>query len=251
MTDNPTIETSFDSPTSTARSPISYQASNPLASTPKRIRTNERSDRGSFSLFDPFSPGTRSTLGNWPGSFHDAGRNAIRSPSTGREDNLGSLLQTDNLSSAHLRSSNQLLIDLPNQEHIQPSQFRHHDIPGAHEFWSQISLQEACLLRYFIDELACWVRIAPHTNWQLSSLILSKFDICDPERHFSLIVPQRSSKCPVLLSAIYTASARHLCRLEQYRKDGVVEYLGKRLPDLRMETAVRFSVWFKSDNLRI
>lgn len=72
-------------------------------------------------------------------------------------------------------------------------------------------------------------------------LTFFKFDLCDPERHFALVVPQRASQCPTLLSAIYTASARHLCRLAQYRKDGVVEYLGKRLPDLRIETAVRDS----------
>ncbi|KAB8302293.1 hypothetical protein EYC80_005731 [Monilinia laxa] len=86
----------------------------------------------------------------------------------------------------------------------------------------QSEIQEVCLLRYFVDELACW------------------FDLCDPERHFALIVPQRAKQCPALLNAIYTASARHLCRLEQYRKNGVVEYNGKLLPNLHMETAVEY-----------
>lgn len=65
--------------------------------------------------------------------------------------------------------------------------------------------------------------------------------LCDPERHFALIVPQRARHCPALLNAIYTASARHLCRLDQYKKDdGSVEYLEKCLADLQIETAVEY-----------
>ncbi|QSZ35409.1 hypothetical protein DSL72_008279 [Monilinia vaccinii-corymbosi] len=86
----------------------------------------------------------------------------------------------------------------------------------------QSEIQEACLLRYFVNELACW------------------FDLCDPERHFALVVPHRAKQCPALLNAIYTASSRHLCRLGQYRKNGVVEYNGKQLPNLHMETAVEY-----------
>lgn len=86
----------------------------------------------------------------------------------------------------------------------------------------QSEIQEACLLRYFADELACL------------------FDLCDPERHFALVVPQRAKHCPALLNAIYTASARHLCQLVQYKKNGVVEYHGKQLPNLQMETAVEY-----------
>ena len=43
-----------------------------------------------------------------------------------------------------------------------------------------------------------------------------------------------------MLNAIYTASARHLCRLDQYKKDNSVEYLEKRLADLHIETAVEY-----------
>jgi hypothetical protein len=43
-----------------------------------------------------------------------------------------------------------------------------------------------------------------------------------------------------LLNAIYTASARHLCRLDEYKVDGIVEYQGKRLADLQIETAVEY-----------
>ena len=74
----------------------------------------------------------------------------------------------------------------------------------------------------------------------LSTGLLSKFDLCDLERHFAFIVPQRARNCPALLNAIYTASARHLCRIDQYRKEDAVEYLNKPLPDLRIETAVEY-----------
>ncbi|KAK0124790.1 hypothetical protein ONS96_008671 [Cadophora gregata f. sp. sojae] len=77
-------------------------------------------------------------------------------------------------------------------------------------------------MRYFIDELACW------------------FDLCDMERHFALVVPQRARDCPALLNAIYTASARHLCRIDQYKKQNSVEYLQKCLADLHIDTAVEY-----------
>ncbi|KAH7417794.1 hypothetical protein BKA64DRAFT_612527 [Cadophora sp. MPI-SDFR-AT-0126] len=94
-----------------------------------------------------------------------------------------------------------------------------YDTPRA---WTQGNVQEACLMRYFIDELACW------------------FDLCDMERHFALIVPQRARDCPALLNAIYTASARHLCRIDQYKKQDSVEYLEKCLADLHIDTAVEY-----------
>ena len=81
-------------------------------------------------------------------------------------------------------------------------------------------------------------------NPHLFSIYISthnqKFDLCDPERHFALIVPQRARDCPALLNAIYTASARHICRMDQYRKENSVEYLQKRLADLHIETAVDY-----------
>lgn len=64
--------------------------------------------------------------------------------------------------------------------------------------------------------------------------------MCDPDRHFGLVVPQRAKHCPALLNAIYTASARHLCRLDQYRNNNEVKYLGNRMPELRTETAIEY-----------
>lgn len=106
----------------------------------------------------------------------------------------------------------------------------------------QSEIQEACLLRYFVDELACWVCILGILKHEGLSCLQFRFqfDLCDPERHFALVVPHRAKQCPALLNAIYTASARHLCRLGQYRKNGVVEYHGKQLPKLHMETAVEY-----------
>lgn len=61
--------------------------------------------------------------------------------------------------------------------------------------WPLQGPEEAHLLRYFIDTLAL------------------NFDICDPRRHFQLIVPQRAAHCPILLNAIFAVSAKHLSSL--------------------------------------
>ncbi|KAJ5090869.1 hypothetical protein N7532_009553 [Penicillium argentinense] len=90
---------------------------------------------------------------------------------------------------------------------------------------SYASLEEACLIRHFTENLAYW------------------FDTCDRDRHFELIVPQRAIFCPVLRYAILTASAGHLTRLVACRGNpgnDVVEVSGVRLPGLTMDTAVRY-----------
>lgn len=71
-------------------------------------------------------------------------------------------------------------------------------------------------------------------------LTICKFDLCDPERHFALVVPQRARSCPPLLNAIFTASARHLSRLNKYKTPHGVKYLDKLLPDLNVETAIHY-----------
>ncbi|KIX04785.1 uncharacterized protein Z518_05656 [Rhinocladiella mackenziei CBS 650.93] len=82
---------------------------------------------------------------------------------------------------------------------------------------------EVTLLRYFIDDLARW------------------FDLCDPEKHFELVVPQRARWCPPLMNAILAASARHLNRVQKYRMpSGIVHYDGRPLPELTKETAVHY-----------
>jgi hypothetical protein len=42
--------------------------------------------------------------------------------------------------------------------------------------------------------------------------------LCDPERHFGLIVPQRARTCAPLLNAILSASARHFTTLPKGRQ---------------------------------
>lgn len=84
------------------------------------------------------------------------------------------------------------------------------------------SLQEAVLMRYFVEVLAPW------------------FDLCDPERHFALIVPHRARTCPPLLNAIFTASSRHLTRLQKYKRPTGVRWKEYDLPDLTAETTITY-----------
>ncbi|KAJ9649400.1 hypothetical protein H2199_000175 [Coniosporium tulheliwenetii] len=64
--------------------------------------------------------------------------------------------------------------------------------------WPLQDREEAQLMRYFIENLA------------------RSFDLCDQDRHFALVVPQRAAICPTLLNAIFAASARHLSRISDF-----------------------------------
>ncbi|KAM5341541.1 hypothetical protein ACJ41O_014572 [Fusarium nematophilum] len=57
---------------------------------------------------------------------------------------------------------------------------------------------EAKLMRYFIDKIA------------------RRFDLCDPGRHFALVVPWRAAFCPPLLDAALALSARCLSRTTDF-----------------------------------
>ncbi|RDA95632.1 hypothetical protein CP533_1147, partial [Ophiocordyceps camponoti-saundersi (nom. inval.)] len=91
-----------------------------------------------------------------------------------------------------------------------PSRFPLHDV------------QEACLLRYFIEEMSHW------------------FDLCDPHRHFQLVVPIRAGKHPHLLHAIFAVAARHLSRLPQYKTPQGILYHDQLLPNLNEHAAVEY-----------
>ncbi|KAL4928792.1 uncharacterized protein BDV17DRAFT_291419 [Aspergillus undulatus] len=96
---------------------------------------------------------------------------------------------------------------------VKPSQTPH----------SPNSTLEFGLLGYYIDHLSMWL------------------DLCDPERHFQLVVPHRARGCPPLMNAILAASARHLTRVPKYRTAfGEVEYEGRILRDLTDETALHY-----------
>jgi hypothetical protein len=80
-----------------------------------------------------------------------------------------------------------------------------------------------CLMRHFIEDMAAW------------------FDVADPSRHFTLVVPQRARRCPPLLNAVFTASARHLARMGKYKTaDGTIKYAGTRLSTLTGNTALEY-----------
>ena len=83
---------------------------------------------------------------------------------------------------------------------------------------------EVVLLRYFIDILArC-------------------FDLCDPDKHFELVVPYRARWCPALRNAILASSARHFMRVHNFGSDSnqAFCYEGIPLPNLNEETALRY-----------
>lgn len=69
------------------------------------------------------------------------------------------------------------------------------------------------------------------------------FDLCDHERHFATVVPQRATTCPPLLNALLAASAKHSCCFglvsplvaDKYYQ----ESLGTIIPVLSSETVVR------------
>ncbi|KAJ4009521.1 hypothetical protein NW752_009111 [Fusarium irregulare] len=83
-------------------------------------------------------------------------------------------------------------------------------------------VQEACLLRYFIEDLSPW------------------FDLVDPQRRYQLVVPERARRYPPLLNAILAMSARHLSRLQKYKTPHGIVYRGQPLPNLTPGTAVEY-----------
>ncbi|KAJ5670947.1 hypothetical protein N7507_000074 [Penicillium longicatenatum] len=62
---------------------------------------------------------------------------------------------------------------------------------SAQEQGSTLSLREASLIRCFIQKIAPWA------------------DICDPQSHFSTLVPQRALQVPMVLKAVLALAARH------------------------------------------
>ncbi|KAL3483917.1 hypothetical protein BJX62DRAFT_248921 [Aspergillus germanicus] len=85
-------------------------------------------------------------------------------------------------------------------EHSYPSSLSLHSLPTPLLFPTTVrdrktlSLQESCLIRHFVENLA------------------DPFDCTDKDKHFTYVVPQRAMTSPVLFYAICTASAGHLVR---------------------------------------
>ncbi|KAL4966128.1 uncharacterized protein BDV14DRAFT_199260 [Aspergillus stella-maris] len=111
------------------------------------------------------------------------------------------------------------------QEPAPPSSFIMRGLvrPSPSSSLSNNNRLEFCLLGYFIEHLSIWL------------------DLCDPERHFELVVPHRARSCPPLMNAILAASARHLTRIPKHRTpSGKIEYNGRVLDGLTDETALQY-----------
>jgi hypothetical protein len=93
---------------------------------------------------------------------------------------------------------------------------------------------EATLLRYFIEEIA------------------PLFDACDPERHFSRVVPQGARSCLPLLHAIQAVSCRHIAYLKRYN-DSPAGWSWKDLPlpGLNKYTALEYHRRFINELLTL
>jgi len=108
---------------------------------------------------------------------------------------------------------------------IAPTQFLDQmvKVPSAGTAKETQQYLEAVLLRYFHEELAPW------------------FDLCDPDQHFALVVPQRAREPGPLRSALLTISARNISRNKRFRSGtGIVEWKGRLLPDLKEEFAMPY-----------
>jgi len=124
--------------------PRSYQSPTEVASPFKRRRTND-TDLTSFASVGQPSP-VLSRFGKAPGF-------EASSPTSGKgEDAIDSLLRAANFSQQ--RNDQSKLFQSPSK--VQGSPFAVSS-PDAGGIWPHSNVQEACLMRYFIDELACWV----------------------------------------------------------------------------------------------
>ena len=120
--------------------------------TPSSKRRRANDDRSSFHSISHTSPDQVLSCHETPHSFHSA-------PSYDRdEDAIGSLLRAADFSD-HEAGQATTLIHSPSQD-PGPS-FTIEAQPETPGIWPHTSVQEACLMRYFIDELACWVRFGP------------------------------------------------------------------------------------------
>ena len=64
--------------------------------------------------------------------------------------------------------------------------------------WPIEDPNEANLIQYFIKHMS------------------PRFDLCDPQRHFALVVPCRAATCPPLMNAAFALSARYLSQTTNF-----------------------------------
>ena len=121
-----------------AWTPRSLYSGTPITSPSKRRRTND-SDRSSFHQLPSIIP------------FHGRADSFTATPAR-QEDAIDSLLRAADFSEQEVQQGNAL--SSPPNVQVHPYRETQPETPGI---WPHASLQEACLMRYFIDELACWV----------------------------------------------------------------------------------------------
>jgi hypothetical protein len=126
---------------SSSWTPRSLHSGTQIKSPTKRRRTND-SDGSSFHSVSQ-------TSGILP---YLSRTDSFSGPPLRQEDAIDSLLRAADFSDQGLHSPGNL--SSPSQDQVQIYTDPDRDTPRA---WPQVSLQEACLMRYFIDELACWV----------------------------------------------------------------------------------------------
>ncbi|KAI0127273.1 hypothetical protein BJ170DRAFT_624793 [Xylariales sp. AK1849] len=87
-------------------------------------------------------------------------------------------------------------------------------LPLEVPIWPLQSKTEARLFRYYVNNIG------------------KLFDICDPERHFALVVPCRAITCTPLMNAMFAVSARHLRRTNGFYKNASDDYYHRCLSTL-------------------
>lgn len=143
--------------------------------------------------------------------------------------------QDDQLNATTLATSSLEVVEDPKPGPGHPPGYPSYNLHGAassHRATPSSSIEhephhssrlQAILLRYYAEEIA------------------HRFDLCDPEYHFTNAVPQRARSSRPLMNAILTTSARHLCRIARHRNPaGTIEWQGHLLLDLSQQSPVYY-----------
>lgn len=101
-------------------------------------------------------------------------------------------------------------------------------------------MQEACLLRYYIEEIAHWVSMPVKPRLCNAQLTMHQLDLADESRHFERVVPVLARTQPHLLNAIFAVAARHLFRMPQFKTEDGIRYHSQPLPKLTKHSAVEY-----------
>ncbi|KAL4753311.1 hypothetical protein BDW72DRAFT_191223 [Aspergillus terricola var. indicus] len=102
----------------------------------------------------------------------------------------------------HSSSESTSTTEAPASANVSVSPSRNH-LP-----WPRLNLREACLLRYFIEDLSRW------------------FDLTDLRSHFANCIPQRARSNSTLLDAILAVSAQHFSTLSTAQKTHILRLYG-------------------------